>query len=259
MDRAPRIRVLALTLTAGLALSSLGRALEFAPSLAAARESGDAAKPVVVTFSAPWCGWCRKMAATTFPDPQVAAIAEQYLWVKLDPDEAPELAARAKVQGLPHTILLDAEDRILGSQPGYMTPGALVQFLAESLTTPQPLDGLPESMLEQLAALDQSEDPAAVVAQAIEFLARHEREDREAILTALQQAGPAVYPHLVSLLDAERLAIRSAAAGALQRLTAAELPFEPFADAALRLEQVEAWSEWIAGSVEVSEPNRQSM
>jgi thioredoxin-like negative regulator of GroEL len=245
MDRAPRVRVLALTLVVGLALPSVSRAIDFAPSLAAARESGDPAKPVVVTFSAPWCGWCRKLATTTFPDPQVAAVAEQYLWVKLDPDEAPELAARLKVHGLPHTVLLDAEDRVLGSQPGYMTPAALVQFLAESRANPHPLDDLPQPLLEQLATLDQTEDPAAVVTQAIELLSQSDRDDRAELLAAIEAAGPAAQPHLVALLSDDRLALRAAAAGTLQKLTRSGLPFDPFAAPDIRAAQADDWARWI--------------
>jgi thiol-disulfide isomerase/thioredoxin len=213
----------------------------FSPSIEAARADGGAEKPVVVTFSAPWCGWCRKMASSTFPDPQVAAIAEQYRWVKLDPDDAPALAARYKVNGLPHTIVLNPQDQLLGSQPGYMTPGGLVRFLEESLANPQPLDVLPEPLLLQLEHFDQADDPAHTIRETVERLSTEDRAQRAELAAALQSAGPAVYPHLAQLIADDRLALRAAAGGLLMELTRADLPFDPFADGTTRRTQAATW------------------
>jgi thioredoxin-like negative regulator of GroEL len=245
MDRAGR-RILP-GLTALLALWLAARsapAIEFATSLETARTQGDAAKPVVVTFSAPWCGWCRKMSTTTFPDPQVAAVADQYLWVKLDADEEPALAARFRVHGLPHTLLLDADDRVLGSQPGYMTPAALVQFLEESLKNPQPLDGVPQPLLDALADLGKAEDPAASVKAAVELMAKQDAEGRLEVADAIATAGTQATPHLVGLLSDERLAVRAAAGYTLQKVTRADLAFDPFAAAEVREKQVASWIAW---------------
>lgn len=228
-----------------LSATRIAAGVEFASSVEVARQQGDAAKPVVVTFSAAWCGWCRKMAATTFPDPKVTAVADQYLWVRLDADAEPELAARWRVQGLPHTLLLDSEDRVLGSQPGYMTAEALVAFLADSLANPQPIDGVPQRLLDRLASLPTDAEPTAAVQEAVTLLSRRDVPDREQLMDALRSAGPATYPVLVVQLQDERLAVRAAAAGVLHNLTSADLPFDPFAPQAKRSEQATAWSAWV--------------
>ena len=250
MDRPLRRVGLTLLATAAVWLrTEHADAVDFAPSLELARAAetvadDDQTRPVVLTFSAPWCGWCRKMSATTFADPQVAAVADQYLWVKVDPEDDPALAARLQVHGLPHTVLLDAQDRVLGSQPGYMSPEAFLKFLEESLANPAPLETVPQSLLDDLAGLDDADDPAAIVRTAVEQVSKYEAGERELILQALRDAGPRVHPHLVTLLRDERLAVRAAAGSLLLNFTRADLPFDPFAGPAVRDAQAADWATW---------------
>src|SRR5580704_2683853 len=52
-------------------------------------------KLVLLDLEAVWCHWCHVMDATTYRDPEVAAlIAEHYLAVKVDQDARPDLANR---------------------------------------------------------------------------------------------------------------------------------------------------------------------
>lgn len=262
MDRTLRHVVLTLLAASTIWLGSeRADAVDFAPSLSDARAAETVAddaqpRPVVLTFSAPWCGWCRKMAATTFADPEVAKVADQYLWVKVDPEDDPALSARMQVHGLPHTVLLDAENRVLGSQPGYMSPEAFLKFLEESLANPAPLETIPQTLLDGLAGLDDADDPAAIVRTAVEQVSKYEAGERELILQALHDAGPKAYPHLVTLLDDERLAVRAAAGSLLLKFTAAELPFDPFAKSSVQAEQTQAWQKWLAAQTTPETPSR---
>ena len=224
--------------------------IDFASSVEAARQTEATAaeagpKPVVLTFSASWCGWCRKMATTTFADPQVLEISGDYLWVKVDPEDEPKLAAEMGVHGLPHTVLLNGDGQAIGAQPGYMPPEAFLQFLAESLANPQPIHGVSQSLLDDLANLDAAGDPAAAVRTAIEQVALPDNGSRDRIVSALRDAGTSVYPHLVTLLNDERLAVRAAAGVILQKATGKGLPFDPFADLETREAQTRQWAEWI--------------
>jgi thioredoxin-like negative regulator of GroEL len=221
-------------------------AVEFAASIEKARESedGKVRRPIVLTFSARWCGWCRKMDSTTFQDPAVDELAKQFLFVKVDSEGDPALAARFQVRGLPHTFVLDGNDRAIGSQPGYLSAEALVKFVNESVANPQPIDGVPEELLDQLARLEEAEDRAAVVRSAVERLAQQDAAGRETLVAVLVNAGPPADAELTALLQDERLAVRAAAAGVLARITEGALPFDPFADADVREAQAEEWRRW---------------
>ena len=74
--------------------------------------------PVVVDFSAVWCGPCRML------DPIVEELAEEWgervKVVKLDIDHNPDIAMQYHVMGVPTLIVFrdgEMKDRIVGYQP----------------------------------------------------------------------------------------------------------------------------------------------
>ncbi len=71
----------------------------------------------LVDFWAPWCPWCRKLA------PELEALAPQYAgkiaFLKVNSDEAPEIASKYGVMGLP-TLKFFCSGRVVGELVGYM-------------------------------------------------------------------------------------------------------------------------------------------
>ncbi len=216
-------------------------AIDFHGSIEAARMTDTANRPLVVSFGAPWCGWCRKMEVDTFDSPEVNAIAEKYLWVKVDVDEQTELAARYQVEGLPRTIVLDAKGRMIGSAEGYLSPGRFVKFLEESLTKPLPNESLVDELLQQLAQAQGEEPTRKVVVSLLEILAKPNRLARGEILAALKQRKGPAHTVLLELMSDERLAVRAAAGSCLKHCLDNDLTFDPFADKKARESQLGEW------------------
>ena len=239
-------RTVAAVLAFAILCPALARAIDFHDSVAAARKADENKRPAVLVFGAAWCGWCRKLENETLQDKSVVVLGEQFLWIKVDIDKQEELAARYKVRGVPHTAVLDAQDRLLGSQAGYMTAAKFTEFLQASLTNPAPqsiADPL-DDLLQKLATADSAELPSAVK-EVAEHLARPDRAARKQLLAALADRGTPVWPVLLELMADQRLALRAAAAAALAHATGAELPFQAFDPAADRAKQLEAWTKWV--------------
>jgi len=89
--------------------------------------------PVLVDLWAPWCGPCRVV------EPGVEQAAERLAGrlkaVKVNVDEAPRVAERLGVQGIP-TVLLLRGGREVARQVGAVPPHALVRWTEEALTKP---------------------------------------------------------------------------------------------------------------------------
>ena len=92
-----------------------------------------ASVPVLVDFWAPWCGPCRMVS------PVVEQMGREYAGrlkvVKLNIDEAPAIAARYDIQGIPLLLIItngQEADRLVGAAP----PAQLRQMIERHVAEP---------------------------------------------------------------------------------------------------------------------------
>jgi thioredoxin 2 len=92
-----------------------------------------ASLPVLVDLWAPWCGPCRMVA----PGVEQAAqeLAGRLKTVKVNVDEAPRVAERFGVQGIP-TLLVLRQGREVARQVGAVPPPALLRWVEEVIARP---------------------------------------------------------------------------------------------------------------------------
>jgi len=90
----------------------------------------DAKELVVVDFSATWCGPCKRM----FPELEAAAteIGSSTKVVKIDVDEAPEIATKYGVQGIPNLTLLK-DGKVVDVSVGAMPKAQIVSLIKRNL------------------------------------------------------------------------------------------------------------------------------
>jgi thioredoxin 1 len=86
--------------------------------------------PVLVDFTATWCGPCRQIA------PLVDQLADEFVGrakvVKLDIDESPDTARRFQIRGVP-TILVFKGGEVVGQQVGMAPKTRLSQLIQQAL------------------------------------------------------------------------------------------------------------------------------
>jgi len=92
------------------------------------RELISANKPVLVDFSAIWCGPCKTMAPILKQAKD--ALGDSVIIIKIDIDRNPELAQQYGIQGVP-TLILFKSGRIEWRQSGVVPLTTLVSVLNE--------------------------------------------------------------------------------------------------------------------------------
>lgn len=94
------------------------------------REAAASGKPAVLYFTAPWCGYCRRMEKNTYTDARVVETVSRYFVpVKIDSDRNRSLLKELGVKGLPEILVVSPELRPLKRISGFQTPEAMLASL----------------------------------------------------------------------------------------------------------------------------------
>ena len=113
--------------------------LRYNEGLELAKKEG---KKIFVEFTAKWCGYCRKMHATTFRDPAViATLDDKFISVSVDGDSRDtlnidgwvtterNLTREYRVTGYPTYWFLGSDGEKIAPMSGYKTKEALLDVL----------------------------------------------------------------------------------------------------------------------------------
>ncbi len=112
---------------------------DFGAGIDAARSAG---KPILLSFDADWCGYCRKMDRETWKHPSVIERTADFVTVRVDIDDRREIngfvgaqvAGRYRVSGTPTTMVLDGEGQVVAQISGFLSPRQLLPWLDQSMT-----------------------------------------------------------------------------------------------------------------------------
>ena len=88
-------------------------------------------KPILLDLTAVWCHWCHVMDETTYGDPEVIRLVNtQYIPIRVDTDQRPDVQARYLLGGWPTTAFLTAQGDVLASRT-YVPPKEMISLLQE--------------------------------------------------------------------------------------------------------------------------------
>jgi thioredoxin-related protein len=131
-------------------------------------------KLVFLDAYASWCGPCKKLSNSTFPDPEVGAFFNQHFVnakIDMEKGEGVELSEKFKVAAFPTLIFVDSNGVEVHRAMGYLSPEQLIE-VGKKAINPSTQSGTmkrryeegdrdPAFVREYLASLSEIEDPMA--------------------------------------------------------------------------------------------------
>ncbi len=117
---------------------------------AALKQAKASGKPMMIQFTADWCTFCHKMKATTFTDPAVVQqVNTQFIPVMLDADQHAELVEKLALKGLPATVVVDPNLRILKKLNGFQKSDKLLAELGSVVAARRKVASVGYSKVQQ--------------------------------------------------------------------------------------------------------------
>lgn len=192
-------------------------------------------QPVLVFFTADWCGPCKAMAAGPLKDPDMRETLALFQTAAIDIDLNKELAQQFGVGSVPTFILLDQAGDELDRASGYMEAGLFRAWLGSSMARFERVQIQRQKDLEQQQrlAVELAGADAAGKAKALEELfnlcARREQSQQTFALAQLRSLAGREPALLWPALDHPRLATRLQAANLLREKYGEAFQFDPWA------------------------------
>jgi thioredoxin len=87
-------------------------------------------KPIMIDFYATWCSYCQQLDNETFQDPRVQEkLSQDYVRVKIDGDQNPDLVSKYNIFGYPTLVFLNSDGQEIKRQEGYLPADQLLNLL----------------------------------------------------------------------------------------------------------------------------------
>ena len=101
----------------------------------AAKESARTKKPMLLHLTAPWCGYCHKMVKETYSDQRISShVKECFIPVSVNVETNERLVGVIGIEGVPTTVIITPELRIVQKVAGFQTATELEKQLDKVCT-----------------------------------------------------------------------------------------------------------------------------
>jgi thioredoxin-like negative regulator of GroEL len=155
---------------------------------AALKRAQQTKKPLLVDFWAEWCGWCHRLDQTTYVDPVVVKMSEDFVSVKVNTEGTPrevEVARHYDVTSLPTIAFLSPAGRVILRLNGFQGPGQFPRAIELAKERAAKIIGWEDDLerdprhAEALSSLGAHLFEQEVYDESRDFLVRAVKADRE--------------------------------------------------------------------------------
>src|SRR3954451_11792755 len=95
----------------------------------ATAEAQSSNKPLFLYFTATWCEPCQQLKHTTWADADVEKELTNFVPVKIDVDEHPDLVQKYPSDGIPHFVIARTDGTMIRETVGAYPPHELIGWL----------------------------------------------------------------------------------------------------------------------------------
>jgi thioredoxin-like negative regulator of GroEL len=210
-------------------------------------------KPLLMYFTASWCGPCKLMARTTLTNKVVVDALASICCVAVDIDEQPDLAAKREIRAVPTFKLLSAKGDEVATSTGYQEPAQFLEWLTNGVREVGAVVDAQARAERDLAAADEmlhQADTATkrkAVSTLLGLCAGRDSTGREAAAKRLADVAKSQPELLLDGMMHPRLVVRIQAANLLGASLGDKFDIDPWTEQGRRQKDVARLREQLGG------------
>lgn len=90
-------------------------------------------KPIMIDFYTTWCHWCKQLDKTTYMNQKVIELAKDFISIKVDCEENPQIQSKFGITGFPTIIFINTAGKISNVVRGYREPDLFALEIKKAL------------------------------------------------------------------------------------------------------------------------------
>ena len=214
---------------------------------AAWNEATNRQQPVLMYFTARWCGPCKLMARTTFTNQTVTQAWEPIIRVAVDIDDEQGVAEQHGVRAVPAFHLFLPGGGAVAKTTGYQDAEQFVSWLTNALQQASAAEARQKLIVAKLVAADQllqtTNEPSLrqAATELLEVCAQHRDPPPSEVRQRLDQLATRSPTVLLDGLIHSNLAVRILVANTLHAKLGDDFNIDPWADRNTRQTAIDSW------------------